>query len=57
MVVCYGDAMSKFIACVADVRKERGRELGREAKGIRARDLETPFPFPFKRLPRRLLNS
>ena len=32
---------------MAGVRKGRGRELGRE----------TPFPIPFKRLPRRLIKN
>ena len=44
--------VARLLACVAGVRKGRGRELGREGKGIRAP--KTPFPFPFKRLPRRL---
>ena len=38
-----GDALSvpfivSWLACVAGVRKGRGRELRREGKGIRARD-------------------
>ena len=51
------------IACVAGVRKGRGRgrELGRETSRAPLVSLapktpfpKTPFPFPFKRLPRRL---
>ena len=49
------------LACVADVRKGRGRELGRETSRAPRVSLapktpfpKTPFPFPFKRLPRRL---
>ena len=41
------------LACVAGVRKGRERELGRAPRVSLAP--ETPFPFPFKRLPRRLL--
>ena len=57
----------KDIACVAGVRKGRGRELGseitREGGGRRRRGVpflspsrrpNSPFPFPFKRRPRRL---
>ena len=48
------------LACVAGVRKGRGRELGRETMPPRGslapKTLfpKTPFPFPFKRLPRKL---
>ena len=48
-----------FLACVAGVRKGRGRgrELGRAPLVSLAPKTpfpKTPFPFPFKRLPRRL---
>ena len=42
--------LQRNVACVVGVRKGRGRE-------IRARDharQNSPFPFPFERLPRRL---
>ena len=49
------------LACVAGVRKGRGRKLGRETSRALRVSLapktpfpKTPFPFPFKRLPRRL---
>ena len=44
------------VACVAGVRKGRGRELERETSRAPRVSLapKTPFPFPFKRLPRRL---
>ena len=55
-------AHAKFlVACVAGVRKGMGRELGRETTrpprvSLAPKTLfpKTPFPFPFKRLPRRL---
>ena len=40
------------LACVAGVRKRRGRELGRETTRSRVRP---NFPFPFPRRPRRLV--
>ena len=43
------------LACVAGVRKGRERELGRAPRVFLAP--KTPFPFPFKRLPRRLLHN
>ena len=50
------------VACVAGVRKGRGRELGRETTRAPRVSLapktpfpKAPFPFPFKRLPRRLI--
>ena len=52
------------IVCVAGVRKGREREFGRETTRFLARPSRSlapkipfhkaPFPFPFKRLPRRL---
>ena len=42
------------LACVAGVRKGRGREFGVPHVSLAPK---TPFPFPFKRLPRRLAFS
>ena len=50
--------------CGGKTRSLRGRRSKGKGKGIRARDapiktpfFKTPFPFPFKRLPRRLENT
>ena len=47
-----------LLACVAGVRKGRGRELGRETTRVSLAPKtpfpKAPFPFRFKRLPRRL---
>ena len=56
-------SLSATVACVAGVRKGRGRELERETTRAPRVSLarknpfpKAPFPFPFKRLPRRLSN-
>ena len=48
--VCMWYFVSRSVACVAGVRKGRGKEFKTPFP-------KTPFPFPFKRLPRRLRSA